>query len=164
MIKLLLLDVDGTLTSGEIIYTANGDEIKPFDVKDGLAVSSWVRLGNFAAIITGRNSTLVERRAKELGITHIYQGIKDKYSLLLGICEELEIGLEEVAAIGDDLNDLKMLQAVGKSFAPADAAKQIREMADHVMQANGGRGAVREAIEMLFSMNGQDEAFMELWT
>ena len=163
MIKLLILDVDGTLTQGGITYTANGDEIKTFDVKDGLAISSWLRLGNEVAIVTGRDSTIVERRAKELGIRHIHQGVKDKYSLLLGLCEDLDIGFENVAAMGDDLNDLKMLKSVGQSFVPSDATKHLHESVKHITVAKGGQGAAREMIEILLSMNNQMDDFLKLW-
>lgn len=164
MIKLLILDVDGTLTDGQIIYTVNGDEMKNFSVKDGLAISSWIRLGNQVAIITGRQSTIVERRAKELGIKLIYQGVKDKYSLLLGLCEDLEISFEEIAAMGDDLNDYKMLKSVGRSYAPADAAEFIKEKVTVVTAKSAGFGAAREAVEDLLTHNNQMEAFLELWT
>ncbi len=163
MIKLLIVDIDGTLTSGAITYTANGDEMKSFCVKDGLALSSWVRLGNELAIITGRNSPIVERRAKELGVKYIFQGVKDKFAMVLGICEELNIGLDSVAAIGDDLNDLKMLQKVGKSFIPADAVSYLHDKVDYHLNSAGGKGAAREAVEILFELNGQTEDFIALW-
>jgi len=164
VIKLLILDVDGSLTDGQIIYTANGDELKNFSVKDGLAISSWIRLGNQVAIITGRQSTIVERRAKELGITLIFQGIKDKYSLLLGLCEDLELSFDEIAAMGDDLNDLKMLKAVGRSFAPNDAAEYIKDMVTVVTSKKAGFGAAREAVEELLEHNNQMDDFLKLWT
>ena len=163
MIKLLLLDVDGTLTDGQIIYSANGDELKNFSVRDGLAISSWIRLGNQVAIITGRKSTIVERRAKELGISLIFQGVKDKYSLLLGLCEDLELGFDEIAAMGDDFNDIKMLKAVGRSFTPSDAPQFIRESVDYVTQKQAGFGAAREVIEQLLESNNQMDDFLKLW-
>lgn len=113
MIKLLVFDVDGCLTDGSIIYGSNSDEYKAFNVKDGLAIASWARLGFKTAIITGRNSKVVERRANELCITHLYQGVKDKKSLLEKILKEENLTWENVAAIGDDLNDFGMLQSVG---------------------------------------------------
>lgn len=164
MIKLLILDVDGSLTDGQIIYTANGDELKNFSVKDGLAISSWIKLGNEVAIITGRNSTIVQRRAKELGISLIFQGVKDKYSLLLGLCEDLEISFEEIAAMGDDFNDYKMLKSVGRSYAPADAANFIQDNVTIVTRKNAGFGAAREAIEDLLNHNNQMDDFLKLWT
>ena len=164
MIKLLILDVDGTLTDGQIIYTAEGDELKNFSVKDGLAISSWIRLGNQVAIITGRQSTIVERRAKELGISLIFQGIKDKYNLLLGLCEDLELSFDEIAAMGDDFNDYKMLKAVGRSYVPADAALFIQDKVTMVTSKTAGFGAAREAIEDLLVHNNQMDDFLKLWT
>ncbi len=117
MIELIILDVDGTLTDGSIIYSNNGEELKNFDVKDGLAVASWTKkLGKKAAIITGRKSQLVERRAKELGITHLYQGFDNKDEILEKILQEENLTWEQTAAIGDDLNDYKMLKKVALSF------------------------------------------------
>lgn len=164
MIKLLILDVDGTLTDGQIIYTVDGDELKNFSVKDGLAISSWIRLGNQVAIITGRQSNIVQRRAKELGISLIFQGVKDKYSLLLGLCEDLELSFEEIAAMGDDFNDYKMLKTVGRSYAPADAAHFIQDKVTVVTSKNAGFGAAREAIEDLLEHNNQMDDFLKLWT
>ena len=163
MIQLLILDVDGTLTSGAISYTNSGEEIKSFDVKDGLAISSWIKLGFDVAIVTGRTSSIVTKRAQELGIKHIHQGVKDKFSLLLGLCEDLNLSFDAVAAMGDDLNDLKMLSHVGKSFAPANAAMQIRQKVHHVTQAKGGEGAVREAIEHLLVHNNAMDDFIKMW-
>jgi len=117
MIELLVLDVDGTLTDGKIIYTSNGDELKNFDVKDGLAIASWTKkLHKKVAIITGRKSKLVEHRAKELGITHLYQGVDNKDEILANILKEENLSWEQTAGIGDDLNDMKMLQKVGLSI------------------------------------------------
>ena len=109
MIKLIVLDVDGCLTDGKITYTAEGDEIKSFNVKDGLAIKTWMRMGNDVAIITGRKSAIVKRRADELGIVHLHQGVTNKSELLARLCKELGIEASEVAAVGDDLNDYKML-------------------------------------------------------
>jgi len=163
VIDLIVLDVDGCLTDGRIIYTDLGDEIKAFDVKDGLAISSWVRLGHKAAIITGRHSKLLERRARELGITHLYQGVNDKAAQLLALSKELGTPLNKVAAIGDDLNDYKMLDMVGLSFTPQDGSKHIRPVVKKVCSAKGGEGAVREMIEELFVINDEVSDFIALW-
>jgi 3-deoxy-D-manno-octulosonate 8-phosphate phosphatase (KDO 8-P phosphatase) len=163
MIELIVLDVDGTLTDGKIIYTSFGDEIKNFDVKDGLAISSWTKkLHKKVAIITGRRSELVTKRAKELGITHIYQGVDNKDEILQNILEEENLTWDQVAGIGDDLNDLKMLQKVGISFAVADAVDNIKELCDVVCLNNGGCGAVREMIEYILKNDKQQE-LKELW-
>lgn len=163
MIKLVVLDVDGCLTDGKITYTTNGDEIKSFDVKDGLAIASWVRMGKRVAIITGRDSKIVQRRASELGINYIFQGIKDKKSKLLEIIEKENITLSEVAIIGDDLNDYQMLKSAGMSFSPENAVIDILNIVDIVLTHKGGEGAVREMIETIISKNGEKEEFLKLW-
>jgi len=163
MIELLVLDVDGTLTDGGIIYSNSGDELKVFDVKDGLAVASWTKkMGKKAAIITGRKSILVEKRAKELGITHIYQGVDDKDRVLKDILEKEDLLWENVAAIGDDLNDLKMLKKAALSFAPSDAVEYIKKSVNVVCSYNGGRGAVREMIEYILEYDDQ-KGLETLW-
>jgi len=163
VIDLIIMDVDGCLTDGKIIYTNAGDEIKAFNVKDGLAISSWIRLGHQAVIITGRHSHLLERRVKELGITAFHQGVKDKAALLRKLSEESGIALRNMAAIGDDLNDYKMLSMVGLSFTPQDASGHIKAMAGKVCEAKGGEGAVREMIEELFVINDEVDEFLALW-
>lgn len=163
MIDLIVLDVDGCLTDGKIIYTSTGDESKNFNVKDGLAISSWIRLGHQAVIITGRHSQLLERRAKELGITQLHQGVKDKAALLINLAEELNIPLRKMAAIGDDLNDYKMLAMVGVSFTPKNGSKHVKSIVNRVCETNGGDGAVREMIEELFEINDEVGDYLALW-
>ena len=163
MIKLLVLDVDGCLSDGKLIYSTDSVESKNFNVKDGLGISTWVKLGNQVAIITGRNSTIVERRAKELGIQHLHQGIKDKDRVLKEIVSSLGITFEEVAAIGDDLNDYNMLSLVGRSFTPKNGVKEIRNIVDTVLSYDGGDGAVREMIDTIVDSNQQREKFMAVW-
>ncbi|MGB3751025.1 MAG: HAD hydrolase family protein [Arcobacteraceae bacterium] len=163
MIELLVLDVDGTLTDGKIIYTSNGDELKNFDVKDGLAIASWTKkLHKKVAIITGRKSKLVENRAKELGITHLYQGVDNKDEILANILKEENLSWEQTAGIGDDLNDLKMLQKVGLSFAVADAVADVKLLCNVVCLQNGGDGAVREMIEYILDHDDQKK-LKDLW-
>jgi len=163
-IRLIVLDVDGCLTDGRIVYTASGDELKAFDVKDGLAIASWIRLGREAAIITGRKSAIVSRRAEELGIRHCYQGVRDKRAQLTKILDEMKITPEELAVLGDDLNDLEMLKAAALSFTPADGVPKIRETVDVVLHSRGGRGAVREMIEILLEREGLQREFLKLWS
>jgi len=163
MIKLLVFDVDGCLTDGSIIYGSNQDEYKAFNVKDGLAIASWNRLGLKSAIITGRNSKVVERRSYELGITHLHQGIKDKKALLEEILKEENLTWENVAAIGDDLNDFGMLRSVGWSFTPNDGVSLIKTNVKTVLQTDGGRGAVREMIDLIVKKEGLEEEFLKLW-
>lgn len=149
MIKLIVLDVDGTLSDGSIIYSDNGTEIKAFNVKDGLGIAVWIKLGRQVAIITGRESKLVENRARELNITYIKQGIKNKAQALKEILAEANIPLDEVAIIGDDLNDLSMLKLVKHSYAPKDAAKLVKQNVRKVLKQKGGKGAVRAMIDIL---------------
>lgn len=163
MIELIVLDVDGTLTDGKIIYTSQGDELKNFDVKDGLAIASWTKkLNKKVAIITGRTSLLVEKRAKELGITHLYQGVDNKDEILESILQKENLTWEETAGIGDDLNDYKMLSKVGLSFAVHDAVDDIKSLCSVVCTNKGGFGAVREMIEYILKYDNQKE-LKELW-
>jgi 3-deoxy-D-manno-octulosonate 8-phosphate phosphatase (KDO 8-P phosphatase) len=163
MIKLLVFDVDGCMTDGSIIYGSEGEEFKAFSVKDGLAIASWSRLGFKSAIITGRNSNVVSRRAKELRITHLHQGVKDKKMRLEEILKEENLTWEEVGVIGDDLNDLSMLKKAGWSFTPNDGVSFIRNNVDTVLKTNGGKGAVREMIDMIIEKDGHEEEFLKLW-
>jgi 3-deoxy-D-manno-octulosonate 8-phosphate phosphatase (KDO 8-P phosphatase) len=163
MIKLIVLDVDGCLTEGKIIYDNNGLESKQFNVKDGFGIKSWMRLGHEVAIITGRESQIVSNRAKELGIKHLYQGVKDKFGALEELLQTLNIPIESVAAIGDDLNDYKMLQKVGRSFAPADAVTEVRQGVQTILSRKGGDAAVREMIDLLAEENNQKETYLGFW-
>lgn len=162
-IKLIVLDVDGTMTDSRITYSENGDEIKSFNVKDGLAIASWRKLGRQVAIITGRTSQIVARRAQELHIEHFYQGIHNKKEVLESLLEKLDLTMENVAAIGDDLNDLQMLKAAEISFVPRDASAYVDKIADVILTKTGGDGAVREMIENLIVKEGLEEKYLELW-
>lgn len=162
-IELIVLDVDGTMTDGSIVYSENGDEVKSFCVKDGLAISSWSKMGKHVAIITGRSSQIVKRRAGELKIDHIYQGVHNKQEVLEGLVQELGLTMENVAAIGDDLNDYKMLKSVGKSFVPNNASHYVVDIADVHLSKKGGDGAVREMIEQLISEENLEEKYLAVW-
>jgi len=163
MIKLIVLDVDGCLTDGKIIYSTDGAESKNFNVKDGLAIATWIRMGNHVAIITGRQSKIVKQRADELGVKHLFQGIKDKDRVLKELVESLGFNFFEVGAIGDDLNDYKMLSIVGRSFTPKDGVKEIQGIVKTVLNCNGGDGAVREMIDILVDENDQRDEFLSFW-
>ncbi len=162
-IELIVLDVDGTMTDSRITYSENGDEIKAFNVKDGLAIVSWMKLGKKVAIITGRSSKIVERRARELHIEYYYQGCNDKLTRLQTLIEKLDISMENVAVIGDDLNDYRMLEAAQVSFVPRDASEYVDRIASVILTQNGGDGAVREMIEYLIRKEGLEEKFLDLW-
>jgi 3-deoxy-D-manno-octulosonate 8-phosphate phosphatase (KDO 8-P phosphatase) len=163
MIKLLVLDVDGCMTDGSIIYDTNGNELKKFNVKDGLAIASWIRMGRKVAIITGRQSKVIEKRASELGIKHLYQSIKDKGAVLSSILTEENLSQKEVAAIGDDLNDLKMFALSHISFTPNNGSKLLDPYITTRLQTNGGEGAIREMIENILTQENKIEEFVSLW-
>jgi len=163
MIKLLVLDVDGCLTDGSLTYSAEWIESKTFNVKDGLGISTWIKMGNHVAIITGRKSKIVQKRAQELGVQYLYQGINDKERVLKEIVEKLNISFDEVAVIGDDLNDFHMLRLAGRSFTPNDGVDAVKEIVDTVLNKRGGNGAVREMIEILVDENSQRDMFLSVW-
>ncbi|CAM2852461.1 KdsC family phosphatase [Helicobacter burdigaliensis] len=163
MIKLIVLDVDGTLTDGGITYNEKGVESKTFNVKDGLGIAGWIKLGKKVAIITGRKSKILELRAKELGITYLKQGISNKALALKEILEKENIKTDEFAVIGDDLNDLSMLNLTKFSFAPKDCAKILRKKVYKVLKSKGGKGAVREMIDFLIKKEKLEEEFYALF-
>jgi 3-deoxy-D-manno-octulosonate 8-phosphate phosphatase (KDO 8-P phosphatase) len=153
-IKLVVLDVDGTLTDGKIYIDNNGVETKAFNVKDGMAIAQAIKHDLEIVIMTGRKSRIVEIRACELGISEIYQGVKDKDEKLLQILERKNINLREVAYIGDDINDLKVMKMVGFSACPKDAVKEVKNEVDYISNYNGGEGAVREILELILKEKG----------
>ena len=163
MIKLIVLDVDGCLSDGKLTYSADGIESKNFNVKDGLGITTWLKIGNEVAIITGRTSTIVKKRSEELGIKHLYQGIRDKDRVLNELVESLGLKFHEVAAIGDDLNDYGMLSKVGRSFTPANGVKELKTLVKTTLSKEGGDGAVREMIDTLVDDNDQREEFLSVW-
>ena len=150
-IKLLALDVDGVLTDGSIYISPAGEVFKGFNAKDGMGISCALRSGLQIAVITGRQSPIVERRCEELGITLLQQGVKDKRLALQQMAQELGLVREEIAYMGDDLNDIPAFKASGLNIVPADAAIEVLAVADIITKASGGRGAVREAITMILA-------------
>jgi len=154
-IKLLLLDVDGVLTDGRIIYDNHGNELKAFDVKDGHGLKLLQRTGIKVGIITGRSSAVVTRRAQELGIEILYQGALRKLEPYLEILSEQGLIDEQVAYIGDDLVDLPILQRVGFSATVADAVPEVFPYVDYIATRPGGCGAVREICDLLVRASGQ---------
>lgn len=164
MIELLVFDVDGCLTDGGIMYgNSDSEEFKTFNVKDGFGIVSWHKLGRKSAIITGRSSRVVERRAKELGISYLFQDVKDKKAVLQTILDKEGLGFENVAAIGDDLNDLSLLKAVKLSFAPNDALPMVQSAVKVHLASRGGKGCVREMIDYVVKQEGLEEEFIKLW-
>lgn len=154
-IKLLALDVDGVLTDGRIGYGNDGEELKFFNIKDGLGIKLLQRAGVEIAIITGRDSNIVNRRAKELGIDAVIQGREDKLIALKELCADRELSLTQCAYMGDDLPDLSAIQAAGLGMTVADASAAVVDAADWQSSYKGGEGAVREACEAILLARGQ---------
>lgn len=157
-IQLLVLDVDGVLTEGSVTYQAMGSTIleeKRFHVRDGSGLVTWHKRGRHSAIITGRSSPIVEKRASELGIGQVIQGSRDKRVSLEQILSHYGIDTGQVACVGDDTPDLPMLQFCELAVAVADACSEVLNVAHYVTQAPGGRGAVREVIERILRCQGQ---------
>lgn len=153
-IKAVVFDVDGTLTDGGIYMGQSGELFKRFDVKDGYAIHQMMPdNGLVPIVITGRQSDIVERRCKELGIEEVHQGVKDKLGKLKEIAKKLNIGMDEIAYIGDDVNDLKCMSSVGISACPSDAVADVIADVDYVCESKGGYGAVREFIQWLIENN-----------
>lgn len=149
-IKLLFMDVDGTLTDGKIYMGENGEVMKAFDIKDGYGINEILpKLGIIPVIITGRSSKIVENRAKELGITELYQGKHDKLETLQYVMKKYKCKKENAAYIGDDILDIVCMQDCGLVGCPADAVDEVKRIADYVCKRNAGQGAVREFIEKI---------------
>ena len=161
MIKLILLDVDGTLTDGGIYLGNSGEELKKFNVKDGYAIVNSQKVVIDFGIITGRESELVKIRSEELKIKYLYQGISDKTLILEEIMEKTLLKKDEIAYMGDDLNDLNIMKKVGLKGTPQDAVPEVKEVADFVSSKNGGDGAVREFTEFILKKDGIWEKFLK---
>jgi len=159
-IKLLLLDVDGVLTDGSIIYTPDGQEIKAFSTRDGLGLRLVQKAGLQVGLITARTSEVVKRRADNLGIRLVYQGAGKKLEVLARILAEQRLKPEQVAYVGDDWLDLPLLTRVGLAVAVADGAAEVREIAHYVTALPGGHGAVREVCDLLIEALGVRETLL----
>ena len=161
MIKLILLDVDGTLTDGGIYRGNNGEDLKKFNVKDGYAIVNAQKLGIEFGIITGKKSELVKNRSEELKIKYLYQGISEKTVILKELMKKTGFKKEEIAYMGDDLNDIKIMENVGFSGTPSDGATETKIIADFISTKNGGEGAVREFIETILKKENLFQKFLE---
>lgn len=156
-VKLIALDVDGVLTNGEIVYTSNGDEIKIFNVKDGLGLVLASQSGFVTAIITGRESPMVEKRGKELKVHHVYQNVKDKTKIIAELADQYSLSLDEICFIGDDLPDLQVLKIVGLACCPSDAISEVQAASVWISSYEGGKGAVRELMDFLIAAKQQTQ-------
>lgn len=161
MIEIIFLDVDGCLSDGGLYYFNCGEEGKKFNVKDGFGIEQWLKIGKQVAIITGKSSQIVTNRAKDLKINYVYQGIKDKFAKASEILADLNLSFENAAAIGDDYNDQRLLNAVKMSFKPANAMPNL--IANYTLNLRGGDGAVREMIEKIVDLDGLHQMWLEKW-
>jgi 3-deoxy-D-manno-octulosonate 8-phosphate phosphatase (KDO 8-P phosphatase) len=153
-VQLLVLDVDGVLTDGRLYITAHGEETKVFHVRDGSGIVALRRAGVAVAIISGRESAAVNRRAAELGITHVRQGVTDKGAALAQLLRDLRLDDAAFACVGDDTPDVPMLERAGLAVAVADAHASARAVAHWITPSAGGHGAVREVCDLLLTARG----------
>ncbi|MBW1840377.1 MAG: HAD-IIIA family hydrolase [Deltaproteobacteria bacterium] len=160
-IQLLLLDVDGVLTDGSIVYNHDGMETKVFNAKDGLGIRLLMNAGIAVCIVTGRRSKALQHRCKNLGIEHVFEGVRDKVGIIDSILDLTGVSLGETAFVGDDLVDLSLMRIVGLSIAVADAHETVLENAEMVTSAKGGAGAVREVCEAILKARDLWEAILE---
>ena len=160
-IQLLLLDVDGVLTDGSIVYSDAGSEIKEFNVKDGFGIKIVMAVGIEVSLVTGRTSEALDRRCRDLGINYIYDGVQHKARLLDKILTDTGTGADATAFIGDDLPDIPLMRRIGLPIAVADAHEMVRDCAEWVTSAPGGRGAVREVCDALLKARGKWEEILK---
>jgi 3-deoxy-D-manno-octulosonate 8-phosphate phosphatase (KDO 8-P phosphatase) len=163
-VQLLLLDCDGVLTDGGVTWSDDGVEQKTFHIRDGLGIRAWQRAGGQTGIITGRSSRIVERRAAELGIEFVRQGVDDKLTVAGAIIKECGLSWEQTAFMGDDLPDLPVVSRCGVGAAVADACAELLAAAAVVTSLPGGRGAVRELIERMLRARGGWERIVSEYT
>lgn len=154
-IRMLLMDVDGVLTDGQLLFDADGRELKAFSAYDGLGLSMARGVGLLCGIITARHSTVVAHRAAELKLDEVHQAAGDKLAVFVSVCRKRELALSQVAFIGDDWTDLPTLQRAGFSACPANAVPEVRARVDYVTRRRGGHGAVRELVELLLKAQGR---------
>ena len=157
-VKLLVLDVDGVLTKGEIIYDCQGRELKIFNVKDGLGIFILSRLGIKTIIVTAKDSRVVNRRAKDMRVAQVYSGILPKESLLPKIMKKFKVSSDQICFVGDDIIDIGIMERVGLPVAVADAAELLKSKAAYITRKKGGEAAAREVVDLIVeSKNLQDK-------
>jgi 3-deoxy-D-manno-octulosonate 8-phosphate phosphatase (KDO 8-P phosphatase) len=163
LIRLLILDVDGVLTDGRLYFDAKGETLKVFHVRDGHGIKMAQRGGLEVALVSGRRSDAAFHRARELGISRFYEGVRDKTAILEELLAALNLHPREVAAVGDDLVDLPLFHRVGLAVAVADAVPEVRAAAHWVTTLPGGQGAVREACDLLLKARGKWKELLRPW-
>ena len=150
-IKMVVFDVDGVMTDGSITYDENGVEYKTFNVKDGQGIVRITKEGIITAIITARNNATVKHRFENLGMSRLFMGQKDKMIAMKQLLDEYNLDLSQVAYMGDDLPDIPVLKEVGLASCPNDAIDEVKELCLFISSKNGGRGAVRELTDLIYS-------------
>jgi 3-deoxy-D-manno-octulosonate 8-phosphate phosphatase (KDO 8-P phosphatase) len=160
-LKLFLLDVDGVLTDGTITYTQEGTEIKSFHTRDGFGIRLLMESGVEVGIITARESEAVNRRVRDLGLKHVFQKTRDKLAVFENLLQELDLQPSEVGYMGDDWLDLPLLVRVGFAATVADAVPEVKNIAHYVTRRKGGRGAVREACDLILDARGKSRELLE---
>ncbi|MBQ27461.1 MAG: HAD family hydrolase [Nitrospiraceae bacterium] len=151
-VRLVAMDVDGVLTDGGMYYSDSGDEMKKFHSRDGMGIKLLQAAGIITAFVTSEQTNLVQRRGDRLKVPEIHQGTFEKKNVLSELCVKYNLGMHDVAFIGDDVNDLDALKHVGFSVAPADAVSVVKEVVDFICERNGGAGAVREMSDVILQL------------
>ncbi|MBQ4913417.1 HAD-IIIA family hydrolase [Maribacter sp. MMG018] len=154
--KLVLTDIDGVWTDGGMYYDEKGNEFKKFNTYDSAGILFCKLLNIPTGIITGESADSVKRRAKKLNVDYVYLGVKDKVRIVMQLCEKLDISLDEIAFIGDDINDYNLLQKINLNACPNSAPNYIKDIVNWVMKKNGGEGAFREFVEKILEENNID--------
>lgn len=157
-VKVLILDIDGVMTDGRIVYSIYGDELRFFDVQDGLGITLLNRAGIKSIIITAKKSRIVKARARDLKVARTYNGYMDKLKALNKAIRKFRVNHEEICFIGDDLIDIPVLKRIGLAVSVPNAVDEVRDVAHYVTSRPGGRGAVREVCDMLLKAQGKWEA------
>jgi len=160
-VQLVVLDVDGVLTDGALIYGSGGEELKIFNAHDGTGLVLLLQAGVEVIWITGRESAAVALRGKEIGVKAVFQGVRDKLSLFLSLLEDRGLAKEQAACMGDDILDISLLSHAGLAVAPADAQPAVQRIAHYVTERPGGRGAVRELCDLILVARGEWERILK---
>ncbi len=163
-VKLLLLDVDGVLTNGKIIYDSEGRDLKIFDVKDGLGVYLLKKAGILTVLITARSSKVIKLRARDMGVEEIFENAEDKRKILDHILKKYRVNLKEVCFVGDDLVDLSVMKDIGLAVSVKDGCSEIKKISDYITKRKGGEGAVREVCELILKAKRKWEGLVCLYS
>ena len=155
-VRLFAMDVDGVLTDGGMYYSEQGEVLKKFNTRDGMGIEVLREKGIILVLITQEESKIVLKRAEKLKVEEVYIGVKDKLQVIKELAQKYGLTLDDVAYIGDDVNDLAVLKEVGVSFAPSDATPEVQQVVHHVLSRKGGEGVVREAVQLILDDEARD--------